>query len=118
MEQNINMGTPTPPEENIIPKAETINTAAQTPASEEKGSTGPVISIVVIVLVLAFGAFYFLKQVPLADNSTLTPAEIQADQAISTLSTQGTSIDLTDIEKDLNATDLSGLDAGLADIVI
>lgn len=87
------------------------------PMPAEKKSTGPVISIIVIVLVVAFGGYYFLKQVPLStDSGTLTPAETQADASISALSTQGTSTELADIQKDLDATDLSGLDAGLSDI--
>lgn len=83
----------------------------------EKKPVGAIISIVVIVLVLAFGAYYFLKQVP-TTGSVLTNAETQADQTISSLSSQGTSTDLADIQKDLDATNLSGLDAGLGDIAI
>lgn len=73
---------------------------------EEKKPIGAIVSIIVIVLVLVFGASYFFKQVP---SPALTPAEIQADPTISTLSTQGTSTNVADIQKDLNATDLSGL---------
>ncbi|MGB2580313.1 MAG: hypothetical protein WBC83_01310 [Minisyncoccia bacterium] len=94
-----------------------INNASQAPA--EKKSTGAIISIIIIVLVLAYGAFYFSKQVPLpAGNEGLVPSEIQVDQAISSLSKQGTSTDLADIQKDLEATDFSGLDAGLTDFSI
>lgn len=93
-----------------------INNDAQVP---EKKSTGATISIIIIVLVLAYGAFYFSKQVPLpTENGVLTPAEIQTDQTISSLSEQGTSTDLADIQKDLEATDFSGLDAGLTDFAI
>lgn len=93
-----------------------INNGAQMP---EKKSAGTIISIIIIVLVLAYGAFYFSKQVPLpTGNEELTPSEIQADQTISSLSKQGTSTDLTDIQKDLEATDFSGLDAGLTDFSI
>ncbi len=88
------------------------------PAGAEKKSTGAIISIIVIVLVVAFGGYYFLKQVPLTSNDVLTPAETQADASISALSVQGTSTDLADIQKDLDATNLSGLDAGLGDIAI
>lgn len=85
----------------------------------EKKPVGATIGIIVIVLVLAFGAYYFLKQVPaVTENETVTPAEVQADQTISSLSTQGTSTDLADIQKDLDTTNLSGLDAGLSDIAI
>lgn len=88
-----------------------INSGAQ---MQEKKSTGAIISIIIIVLVLVYGAFYFSKQVPLPTGSEeLAPSEVQADQTISSLSKQGTSTDLADIQKDLEATDFSGLDAGL-----
>lgn len=89
--------------------------------SPEKGPIGAKISIIIVVLVLAFGAYYFLRQVPVDEgmgDTLLTPAEVQGDSAISNLSAQGTSTDLGDIQKDLDATDLSGLDAGLGDITI
>ena len=95
-----------------------MNMGAQTPqVPEEKKSVGSTVSIIVIVLVLALGGYYFLRQVPTASDQ-LTPAETQADSAISSLSTQGTSTDLADIQKDLDATNLSGLDAGLSDIAL
>lgn len=101
MEQNMNMGSQMPP----------------MPA--EKKSTGAIISIIVIVLVVAFGAYYFLKQVPTGtETGTLTPTETQMDSVISSLSAQGNSTDLADIQKDLDATSLTGLDAGLSDITI
>ena len=87
---------------------------------EEKKSVGSTISIIVIVLILAIGAYYFLNQVPVEEGlgALLTPAEVQSDATISNLSTQGTSTNLADIQKDLDATDLSNLDAGLSDIAI
>lgn len=98
MDQNINAGTPSP----------------------EKGPIGAKISIIIVVLILAFGAYYFLKQVPVEEgaSSLLTPAEGHGDATVSALSTQGTSANLADIKKDLDATDLSGIDAGLSDIAI
>lgn len=95
-----------------------MNTGSQPQA--EKTPVGQTISIIVIVLVLVFGAFYFSKQVPTAtkDDQILTSAEVQADKTISTLSTQGTSTNVNDIKKDLSATDLSGVSAGLNNIAI
>lgn len=89
--------------------------------NEEKKPVGAIISIIIIVFVLAFGAYYFLKQVPSVPEekgSALIPTEIPADQTISALSTQGTSTELVDIKKDLDATNLSGLDAGLSNMAI
>lgn len=89
--------------------------------NEEKKPFGAMISIVVIVAVLAFGAYHFLKQVPpVAEETTETPTSTveQTDTTVSALSTQGTSTDLADIQKDLNATDLSGLETGLGSITL
>lgn len=94
-----------------------MNTGAQMP--QEKTPTGPIISIIVIVFVLAFGAYYFMKQLPAKDDASYmapTAEEMQADPTISALSTQGTSSSVADIQNDVSATDLSGLDAGLSDI--
>ncbi len=96
------------------------NTPTSAPTPEEKTPISSIISIIVIVAVLALGAFYFFKQVPVNEEAgeIVTPAEMQADTSISNLSTQGTSTDLGSIEADLNATDLTGVDAGLSDIAI
>lgn len=97
---------------------EQINMGSKMP--EEKKSVGSTISIIVIVFILAFGAYYFLRQVPREEGfgTLLTPSEVRNDATISNLSTQGTSTNLADIQKDLDATDLSNLDAGLSDIAI
>lgn len=97
-----------------------MNTGAQMPPMPtEKKSTGAIISIIVIVLVVAFGAYYFLKQVPTGTEAgSLTPAETQMDSVISAISTQGASTELVDIQKDVDATNFTGLDAGLSDITI
>lgn len=94
-----------------------------TPMQEEKKPVGAVIGIIVIVLVIAFGAYYFLKQVPVSmENSTVPPVQktstSNADATVSALSSQGTSTDLADIQKDLNASDFSTLDMGLSSVSI
>lgn len=88
--------------------------------AEAKKPVGAIISIIIIVLLLALGAFYSLRQVPIAPETgeALTPAELQADTTVSSLSAQGTSTDLGDIEKDLNATDFSGVDVGLGNVAL
>lgn len=95
----------------------TVETGA--PMPEEKSSMSSILSIVLIVVVLAAGAFYFFKQVPAPEGAELnTPAELQSDATLTDISTQGTSTDIADIEADLNATDFSGVDAGLSDLGI
>lgn len=104
MEPNMNMGTP---------------------MQEEKKPVGAIIGIIIIVLVLAIGAFYFLKQVPVPpENSQVAPVTTTTqrvpaeDPTISALSTQGASTDIADIERDLNASDFSTLDMGLSSVSI
>ncbi|KKU81695.1 MAG: hypothetical protein UY07_C0011G0015 [Parcubacteria group bacterium GW2011_GWA1_47_8] len=95
--QNMNMGQP-------------MNT--DTPISEKPKSAGTTIGIIIIVLILAIGAFYLLQQVSSTkEDASATQSEEQASQAISAFSTQGPSTDMADIEKDLNATDFSSIDA-------
>lgn len=79
-----------------------------------KGNTGPLVASVVIVLVLLISAFYALKERPLKQEV----AEPILDADIQALETQGTSTELTDIENDLNATDLNdlGLDLETAEL--
>lgn len=101
-----------------------INTSA--PMPEEKKSTGAVVSIIVIVLILTAGAYYFSRQVTAPrDETNLYPTstttlgtQMNEDQTISAFSTQSASTNLDDIQKDLDATNFSGIDAGLSDITL
>lgn len=79
--------------------------------------TGVIISAIVIVIVIALGAYYFLNKTPSNQiPNALTTTDLQADASIADLSTQGTSTDITNITKDLQATDFSGINAGLENI--
>lgn len=89
-----------------------MNMGAQMP--EEKSSVGIIASIVVVVLVLACGAYYFLSQGLTPQETTGTPAT--TDATVSALSTQGTSTNIADIENDLNATDIQNVNVGLSDV--
>lgn len=89
---------------------------------EAKGSTGIITSVIVIVLVLGFGAYYFLKQVPATTETPTTgttttdASKTAVDPTVSALSTQGTSTNINDIQKDLNATDLSNVGSGVSNV--
>lgn len=90
------------------------------PTPEKSTPVGAIIGIIVIVLILACGAYYFFTQlptteVPVAPEATETPA-MATDATVSAISTQGTSTNISDIEKDLNATNMSTVDVGLSDI--
>jgi len=95
------------------------------PMQEEKKPVGAIIGIIVIVLVLAFGAFYFLKQVPtLNEGTTVTPVITneqrlpEGDATVSALTTQSASTDIADIQKDLDASNFNTLDMGLNNVSI
>ena len=91
--------------------------ASQAPQSStpEQKSMGSLVGILIILVVIILGGWYFLNQrsqeVPFLDEEN-----VRAEASINALETQGTSDELDSIEADLNATDLSDLDAELDSI--
>ncbi len=83
------------------------------PKTSKGGSAGPVIAIIIIIVLLALGAFYYITVEVDQLQDVDQAAQIVGDEE-DQLRTQGTSNDLADIEADLNATDLSGLDSAAA----
>ncbi|HRY62434.1 MAG TPA: hypothetical protein P5056_01545 [Candidatus Paceibacterota bacterium] len=67
-----------------------------------KGNAGPLVASVIIVLVLLVSSYYALKERPLKPEAPI-------DSDIKALETQSTSTEMTDIEADLNATNLNDL---------
>ncbi len=86
--------------------------------NNEKKPIGPVIGVIIIVLVLTLGGFYFYGDQLNRKNEVMTPEEIvnTSDEATLNLKQQGTSDEINSIETDLNATDLNNLDKELQDI--
>lgn len=81
----------------------------------EKEPAGAMISIIIVALVIIAGAYYFLKRVPVPEVSA--PTQEQVDATTAALSAQGTSDDIADIQKDINATpDITDIGTGLGDI--
>jgi cbb3-type cytochrome oxidase subunit 3 len=87
-----------------------------------KSGIGGVLVLVALIIVLLAGGFYLMQSMkkdamesdtvaPLAENTATAPAV--AETTVDPNTVQGTSIDLGDIEKDLNATDLETLSADL-----
>lgn len=106
MENNVENPAPTQP-------------ATPTPSmAPKKGvmSVGPIAVIVIIVGVLAAGAWYFLNQ-NLGDLANTAPAstveELQNsnDPDVQAALSQSSSDELDSIQADINATDFSGIDA-------
>ncbi len=85
----------------------------------EKTPMGPIVGIIVIIIVLVVGGLYFWGQrISTSVDENLTPEEItiKEDTATEALKTQGTSDVVADIEADLSATNLDNLDAELQQI--
>lgn len=81
---------------------------AEEPKMKKGGGFGSTLAIIVIVLLLvAGGVYYFTVGV---DKVGDTAIEGDAAADVAALNEQGTSDELADIEGDLDATDLSGLD--------
>lgn len=101
---------------------------------QEKKSMGPLVGIVIVVLILIAGAVYaFVSSQPSVQEGspavmeekktteqysagTVTETPPAVDASVSALSVQGASSDLPEIQKDMQASDFSGLDAGFSDI--
>ena len=87
------------------------------PEEGEKKPMGPIVGVIIIVIVLVFGGIYFWGA-KISKESAITAEEItaQEDPALIKLQEQSTSDEIADIEADLDATDLEGLDAELEQI--
>ncbi|TSD03210.1 MAG: hypothetical protein Athens071416_271 [Parcubacteria group bacterium Athens0714_16] len=115
-EQNKNKIT-----EIFIPR-ETTTTNGPLPEIEapQTKSTGAIIGSIIIIIVLIIGGLYLWgKQIIQTETQiSLTPEQIlsETDPALDSLNTQGTSTKITNIEADLNTTDLNNLDKELKNI--
>jgi uncharacterized protein HemX len=79
-----------------------------------KQSSGPLIGIIIIVLVMALGGVYFWKTTLQERNDATTDEAVATE--VEALKTQGTSDDINSIEADLSATDLDALNSELDSI--
>lgn len=81
------------------------------PTSNNKGGFGPVLGIIVIIILLALGGLYYFTT-----GINKIPSYNENDGTINALEEQSSSDAISDIEADLNATDLSEVDTLLEDI--
>lgn len=96
----------------------------ETPAGmpQEEKSVGALIGSIIVIAVIVIGGIYFWMTrngESTAPATTETPSlgqTVTPDQETAALLNQGTSSEVSDIEKDLNATNFDNLDAGMGDI--
>ncbi|MFQ5541047.1 MAG: hypothetical protein ACE5F4_02275 [Candidatus Paceibacteria bacterium] len=83
---------------------------------EKEGGLGPVIGIIIIIALLVIGGvYYFTVGIDQIQNGqSAIENEMTAGEEANVLRQQSGSTELADIEADLNATDLSGLDEASA----
>ena len=110
----------TPQTTQVVPPTEEQVTPNVTKeeASPEK-SSGPLVGIIIVVVLLIIGGYYYwTTQVDRGDTQTQESAiSPETASIIESLQTQGTTDEISDIEDDLNSTDLENLDAELDDIL-
>jgi len=107
-------------EPSDIPSEETVPSTLQDNASEQS-SSGPLAGIAIIIIVLIAGGIYFwsitVDKNGKVDQLPTIQSGGETDAIVNQLNTQGTSDEVTDIEADLNTTDLENLDSELNDLL-
>jgi len=106
-----------PPQET---QQEEIPNTLQSEAPE-KSTSGPLIGVAIIIIVLIAGGIYFWSTAVNQDEDgdqlpTIQSGE-ETDAIVSRLESQGTSDEIADIEADLNTTELDNLDSELDDLL-
>jgi uncharacterized protein HemX len=106
---------------NMNPESNQENITPPAPAPEEKSSWGSAIGIILIIAIIIIGGLYFWGQKIDERLSEFEAGDVTVedilnapDSQLEALSEeQSTSTDITDIEEDLDTTDLDNLDAEL-----
>ncbi|MEX0652140.1 MAG: hypothetical protein WD509_01465 [Candidatus Paceibacterota bacterium] len=97
------------------PQEDTPNTP-QGNSTEEHASSGPLVGVAIIILVLIVGGIYFWNT-EVNNHKGDATQETSAEATVDALNTQGTSDEVAAIEADLDTTDLDNLDAELDDLL-
>lgn len=88
----------------------------QMPMSEPKKSKtawGPLIGLIIILILIIAGSFYFFRSEQQANNPENTSAD-NIENELMELQTQSQSDEVSDIEADLEATNLDNIDAEIS----
>lgn len=110
MDQNQQTPAPETPAQNPFPA---INERKET-------STTAIWGAVIVLVIVLLGAWFFMQDEPTMETMPPVTTETQngdsaatGDPTTEALAQQGTSDEITDIEADLNATDLGAMEADL-----
>lgn len=89
-------------------------------APQEEKSVGALIGSIIVIAIIIIGGIYFWmtreSESPLPGETSPLGQTMTPDQETAALLNQGTSDEISDIEKDLGATNFDNLDAGMSDI--
>lgn len=111
--QNMGGGSQTPPQ--------TPPAATPTPEKDDSGSTGAIVGSIIIIVIIILGGLYFLNQrtgtTPEDTGPTGDEIRLQQDNVTLDLANQSASDEISDIEADLNNTELEALDEELDNIL-
>jgi len=115
------MPEPTPAPAQADPAPQVSSAMAGEPTVKDSKSTGPIVGSIIIIVIIILGGLYFWgKQLTNNDVELTGPnadeIATQEDDVLNELNSQGTSDELADIESDLDDTDLSDIDDELDDI--
>ena len=84
---------------------------------EQEQSTGPLIGIIIIVLILVLGGIYYAGRTTPEDTGASAEEILsEEDPTLESLTEQSTSDEVADIEEDLDLSEFDSLDEELGDI--
>lgn len=119
-QEQMNQGENIAPEntENEAPQQPNENVGNHMPGDEKEKPIGPIVGVAIIVAILILGGIYLWGTLSSRNIENMTGAEIlsQEDEALKNLQKQGRSDLISDIEKDLNNTDIDNIDRELENI--
>ncbi len=87
----------------------------------EKSTSGPIVGVIIIVILFIVGGIYYwnmaVNKSKELNKSSAIQSEKETSIVVNQLDSQSTSDKITDIESDLNTTDLKNIDSGLNNLL-
>ena len=81
-----------------------------------KSSWGPAVGLIIILILIIAGSFYFFKSGSQPANEPQEPSVADIEDDLMKLEEQGESDELESVEKDLQDTDLTSLDQEMGQV--